>query len=550
MNSTTIKVNWKPPFNKEQNGIIRGYQIHLQELNKEGDLVNDPIKIDVANGDAEEFNVTDLQPDTEYSIQVAAVTRKGQGSRSRNEKIRTLGGVPSKPYLYLSITNENDYNVNIDATWNRPNHTFGQLLGYRLRYCLFANVPDYETIELSYDQSSYTIRDANKGSKYEFKLAGKNAIGWGQEAIHLYETPEGIYLKIMIYLVFFINIKTLNSDLGIPKDSPQNLTYKLQSPTIVVINWDPPLPPFRNGKIIKYGYQFNKPGDSNVEMNTTQARIVFPSLEENSEYHFKVRAYTSKGSGPWSSRISIITPADVPPSPKEVQAMATTDNSVQVWWNEMTYFADILGFRVFYTPSTASEDLDLSSVKTVGLTSSAELTGLIPNSMYAIRVAAFTEKNLGRLSDLITVKTTPVDVPIDLRGHSITTHAMTLEWKAPKKLNPIGYNITYGANKQFFDAQGTFKTLTTAPKTIRVPANATTYTITDLIPFTSYQVNVTAIPIENTYRPPAKLIVTTTVAAPKPMAKPDIISSNGREINVALPQASEGKLSYDLFRIF
>lgn len=77
INSTTIKVNWKPPFNKEQNGIIRGYQIHLQELNKEGDLVNEPIKYDVANGDAEEYNVTDLQPDTEYSIQVAAVTRKG-----------------------------------------------------------------------------------------------------------------------------------------------------------------------------------------------------------------------------------------------------------------------------------------------------------------------------------------------------------------------------------------------------------------------------------------------------------------------------------------
>ena len=523
LNSTTVKVNWKPPFNKEQNGIIRGYQIHLQELNKEGDLVNEPIKIDVANGDAEEFNVTDLQPDTEYSIQVAAVTRKGQGSRSRNEKIRTLGGVPSRPYLHLSVTSENDYTVHLEASWNRPNHTYGQLLGYRLRYCLAEKVPEYELIELSYDQSSYTIRDAAKGSKYEFRLAGKNAIGWGQEAINLYETPEGI-----------------------PKDSPQNLTYKLQSPTIVVINWDPPLTAFRNGKIIKYGYQFNKPGEPNGEMNTTQARIVFPSLEENSEYHFKVRAYTIKGSGPWSSRIVIQTPADVPPSPKDVQAMATTDHSVQVWWSEMAYFADILGFRVLYSVSTASEDLDLSSVKTVGLTGSAELTGLEANSMYAIRVAAFTEKGLGRLSDLITVKTTPTDVPIDLRGHSITTHAMTLEWRPPKKLNPIGYNITYGANKQFVDAQGTFKVLITPPRTIRVPANVTDYTVSDLIPFTSYQVNVTAIPIDNTYRPPAKLIVTTTVAAPKPMAKPDIISSNGREINVALPQASEeyGSISH------
>lgn len=150
--------------------------------------------------------------------------------------------------------------------------------------------------------------------------------------------------------------------------------------------------------------------------------------------------------------------------------------------------------------------------KTVGLTGSAELTGLEPNSMYAIRVASYTEKGLGRLSDLITVKTTPTDVPIDLRGHSITTHAMTLEWKPPKKLNPIGYNITYGANKQFVDSQGTFKVLITPPKTIRLPSNVTEYTVSDLIPFTSYQVNVTAIPIDNSYRPPAKLIVLLSIA--------------------------------------
>ncbi|KAK4337061.1 hypothetical protein RND71_043757 [Anisodus tanguticus] len=523
INSTTIKVNWKHPLNKEQNGIIRGYQIHLQELNKEGDLVNEPIKIDVANGEVEEFNVTDLQPDTEYSIQVSAVTRKGQGSRSRNEKARTLGGVPSRPNLHISFSNESNYTVNIDASWNRPNHTYGQLLGYRLKYCLAENIPEYEILELAYDFSSYTIKDANKGAKYEIKLSGKNAIGWGQEAKIEIETPEGI-----------------------PKDAPQNLTYKLQSPTIVVINWDPPMPLLRNGKIIKYGYQFNKPGESSDEMHTPQARIVFPSLDENSEYNFKVRAYTAKGYGPWSSRIIIQTPGEVPPSPKNVQAMATTEHSVQVWWDEMAFFADILGFKVLYTSSTASEDLDLCNVKTVGLTGSADLNGLEPNSMYTIRVAAFTEKGLGRLSEMITVRTTPTDVPINLRGHSIKTDAMTLEWRPPKKLNPIGYNITYGANKQFFDAQGYSKILYTPPVTIRVPSNCTEYTVSELKPFTSYQVNVTAIPMDNSYRPPAKLVVTTTMAAPKPMAKPDIIYNKDKGIMVGLPEASEeyGSISH------
>lgn len=34
-NSTTIKVNWKPPLAKDRNGIIRGYHIHVQETKEE-----------------------------------------------------------------------------------------------------------------------------------------------------------------------------------------------------------------------------------------------------------------------------------------------------------------------------------------------------------------------------------------------------------------------------------------------------------------------------------------------------------------------------------
>lgn len=35
INSTTIKVTWKPPLAKDRNGIIRGYHIHVQETKEE-----------------------------------------------------------------------------------------------------------------------------------------------------------------------------------------------------------------------------------------------------------------------------------------------------------------------------------------------------------------------------------------------------------------------------------------------------------------------------------------------------------------------------------
>ncbi|RWS18166.1 Tyrosine-protein phosphatase Lar-like protein, partial [Leptotrombidium deliense] len=222
------------------------------------------------------------------------------------------------------------------------------------------------------------IKDIDRGARYEFRMAGKNAIGWGQEAIAFIDTPEGT-----------------------PKAPPQNITSRLQSPTTVVLNWDPPLPQYRNGRISGYGVQFNKVADySSTEHNTTQTRIVFSSLDENSEYVFRVCAYTSKGSGPWSSRMQVITPGDFPPAPTNVQSMAASEQSVEVWWDEVPFFQDILGYQVLYT-QTAVEDLDLWQKKVITLTWSAELTGLEGNTMYAIRVAAYTNQGLGRLSELI-----------------------------------------------------------------------------------------------------------------------------------------------------
>lgn len=44
-------------------------------------------------------NVSTLQPDTQYEVQVAALTRKGDGDRSKPVQVKTPGGVPSRPQV-------------------------------------------------------------------------------------------------------------------------------------------------------------------------------------------------------------------------------------------------------------------------------------------------------------------------------------------------------------------------------------------------------------------------------------------------------------------
>ena len=70
---------------------------HFQSKN----LVNEPLTIDVSDGNVLELNVTGLQPDTKYNVQVAALTRKGDGNRSPPVSIKTPGGVPNRPTVNL-----------------------------------------------------------------------------------------------------------------------------------------------------------------------------------------------------------------------------------------------------------------------------------------------------------------------------------------------------------------------------------------------------------------------------------------------------------------
>ena len=79
------------------------------------------------------------------------------------------------------------------------------------------------------------------------------------------------------------------------------------------------------------------------------------------------------------------------------------------------------------------------------------------------------------------------------------------------RLTPINYQISYDAYKEFVDAQGVTQAVRIPKITILVSHKTTEYTIKDLSPFTTYHVNVSAIPEDRSYRPPAKITVTTQV---------------------------------------
>ena len=92
INSSTIFVEWRPPQTRNQNGIIRGYQVYYVELDGNNNRREGSERMfDTGDGNYREAVVTGLAPATNYSIKVAAYTRRGDGSRSRGVTVTTKG---------------------------------------------------------------------------------------------------------------------------------------------------------------------------------------------------------------------------------------------------------------------------------------------------------------------------------------------------------------------------------------------------------------------------------------------------------------------------
>lgn len=97
------------------------------------------------------------------------------------------------------------------------------------------------------------------------------------------------------------------------------------------------------------------------------------------------------------------------------------------------------------------------------------------------------------------------------------------------------FQISYDAYKEFVDAQGVTQSQPVPKKTEILPPDTDSFHISNLSPFTTYNINVTAKSAGAEYRPPTRITVTTQMAAPRPMVKPDFYGViNEEEITVGL----------------
>ncbi|XP_069511212.1 protein sidekick-2 isoform X2 [Ambystoma mexicanum] len=469
---TSLKVIWKDPV--EKNGILTGYRISWEEFNRTNTRVTHYLPNVTL-----EYRVTGLTALTTYTIEVAAMTAKGQGLVSSST---ISSGVPPElpgAPTNLGITNIGPRSVTLQFRPGYDGKTSisrwqveaevgmtGESEAWVLVHQL-VNEPDARSME---------VPDLNPYTYYSFRMRQVNIVG---------SSPPSQPSR---------RIQTLQAP---PDMSPTNVTLRTASETSLWLRWVP-LPEMEyNGSPESVGYKIKySRADSrgktmaHVIHDRVEREYTIEDLEEWTEYRVQVQAFNAIGSGPWSPTVLGRTRESVPSSgPINVSALATTSSSILVRWNEVPEPERnglVLGYKVVYKEKDSDAPAQFWLAE--GNSSrSAQLAGLGKYVLYEIQVLAFTRIGDGVASSPAILERTLDDVPgppVGILFPEVRTTSVRLIWQPPAAPNGIilAYQITHRLNTT---------TANTATVEVLNPS-ARQYTATGLRPESVYLFRITA----------------------------------------------------------
>ncbi|KAM9791530.1 receptor-type tyrosine-protein phosphatase F-like isoform 9-T10 [Syngnathus typhle] len=368
VNSTAIRVTWKPPLQSKQHGQIRGYQV-AYTLVENGEPRGQPNILDVVLAEEQEAVITGLQSETTYSIAVAAYTTRGDGPRCKPKLVTTTGAVPGKPTMMISATMGNTALIQ----WQPPKDMVGELMGYQLQYKR-TDDDTYTSRELRSADDHYTVTGLHKGATYIFRLSARNRAGVGEAYTKEIGTPEDV-----------------------PSGFPLNLQVTGLTQSSTQLTWDPPLLAERNGKIVYYVVVYR---DINSQQNSTNRtadpRMTIGGLNPDTTYDIRVQAFTSKGGGPLSPSIQSRTMSnDFPTLNFGVKAVMKT--SVLLTWDLPPNYKSQVPFKILYNQQ---------SVEVKGNLKRKLITQLQPDTNYSF-VLTSRGNIAGGLQQQVSIRTAP-----------------------------------------------------------------------------------------------------------------------------------------------
>uniref|UniRef100_A0A913IDA2 Fibronectin type-III domain-containing protein n=1 Tax=Strongyloides stercoralis TaxID=6248 RepID=A0A913IDA2_STRER len=302
---TQIRVSWIPLPQNEWGCDTLWYVIKYNSPNSQGFK-------NITRG--ENQVIFDSEPFARWTFEIQSANPAGASQWSRVENVQTLDTAPGPvTNLIISPLSSNA----IQVTWRPPQNPNGIITSYEITYQLISRGMCDQTperpITIKSIQPSYTISGLHPHSKYRIGVAAVT-------------TSAGERVT-----------QDITTDSYTPSAPPAHITITKTTDNGVEFTWQAPPCLQTNGDISEYEYEISPIDPRSTERRITDTtkgnRAQINLLQPASHYRLKVRAYTSKGAGPWSNEVRFTTTGTTTVGQPEVVGLVSSGmNEAQVIW--------------------------------------------------------------------------------------------------------------------------------------------------------------------------------------------------------------------------
>ncbi|XP_074029858.1 sidekick cell adhesion molecule isoform X2 [Leptinotarsa decemlineata] len=477
-----VNVSWTPGF--DGNSPIKKYIIQKREIPELGPIP-DPLLnwvTELSNVSMEQRWVllTNLKAAAAYQFRVSAVNSVGEGPASDpSNQVMLPQEAPSGPPV--GFVGSARSSSEIITQWQPPleEHRNGQILGYIIRYRLYG-----------YNESPWTIRNITNEAQRNYLIT--DLITWKDYIVQIAAyNNKGVGV--------FTDGAKIKTKEGVPESPPIIRKVEPLNSTSIQIWWIPPDPQKING--INQGYKIQAwqwhptRGHLEASMMTVHPNLLDPYAEQTAvmthlqkftEYNITVVCFTDPGDGEMSDYHQVKTKEDVPDEVSNLQFDEISDRAVKVLWKPPKRINGILT-RYQLTYMIKDEPQTIRVKNFTANTHSTKITDLRATTHYRFDVTAWTDVGPGPPKiAIIQSGVEPVlpHPPSKLALSNIEAFSVVLQFTP-------GFDGNSSITKWTVEAQTARNATWFIVYEINDP-DATTITVTGLVPFTLYRLRLIA----------------------------------------------------------
>ncbi|XP_072747750.1 dscam family member AbsCAM isoform X4 [Anoplolepis gracilipes] len=372
LTSQSLQVSWQPPSNSHSNGIIQGYKLNYEPIL--ADAWRGVDEMEVRKTSALTTVLTGLRRYTNYTIQVLAFTRIGDGVPSTTIYCQTEEDVPGSPADIKVVVSSPQA---LFISWLPPLEPNGIIT----KYNLYTRVVDGRE-ELNHGKKTlpatstyFEATELQQHVEYQFWVTGSTRMGEGQSSRVTAQVPTN---RVPARITSFGGhvVRPWRSSATLACNAVGDPTREWYKGTTEQIRTDSA----RNMQIL------------------TTGELVLSNLQSQDSGNYTCQVENSQG----SDKLHYTLTVQVPPSAPVLYVTSSTSSSVLLHWkSEHNGGAPLTGYTLYYrTTHGTLDELQLSRHAT-----NHELKGLLCGNTYQLYLTSHNKIGSSPPSPVLSVRT-------------------------------------------------------------------------------------------------------------------------------------------------